>query len=79
MKFPSKLYTYEESSISKFPIILKLISAESYTIEDLYDLTKDQVGGITEFLHIMDCLYALGKIDINEEGEISYAAKRDKV
>ncbi len=77
MKFPNKLYSYEESVISKFPITLNLISTHTYTVSELFQIMGSQVSGITEFLNILDCLYAMGRIEMNEEGVLSYVVEGD--
>lgn len=77
MKFPNKLYSYEESTISKFPTTLKYVNTHPYSVSELYGLMEKHVDGISEFLNILDCLYAMGRIEINEEGVISYVAAGD--
>jgi hypothetical protein len=64
MKFPNKLYSYNESIISKFPIILNAIENDrDSTISDLYSSVSSKFQNSTEFLDALDCLYALGKIE----------------
>ncbi|MFC5532237.1 ABC-three component system middle component 7 [Cohnella yongneupensis] len=64
MKFPNKLYSYNESIISKFPIILNAIENHSdSTILDLYSSVSSKFQNTSEFLDALDCLYALGKIE----------------
>ncbi|WP_138187001.1 ABC-three component system middle component 7 [Paenibacillus alvei] len=64
MKFPNKLYTYNESIISKFPIILNAIENDrDFSISDLYSSVISKFRNTSEFLDALDCLYALGKIE----------------
>lgn len=64
MKFPNKLYTYNESIISKLPIIMNEIeNHENCSIYNLYSSVISRFQNITEFLDALDCLYALGKIE----------------
>ncbi|AWE06060.1 hypothetical protein DCE79_00930 [Lysinibacillus sp. 2017] len=64
MKLPNKLFSYKESTISKFPIILnELVEKEYITIYQLYLNVSSKFDGITEFLESIECLYVLGKID----------------
>lgn len=75
MKLPNKLFTYQESIISKFPLILNQISDNEYvTIYHLYKNMQEKFNDISEILETLDCLYALGKIDYDFElGRIKYA------
>lgn len=69
MLFPNKLFTYSESVISKFPIILDELS-EPLQVIDLYKRVADRLTGVSEYLDALDCLYALRKIEFDEEGEV---------
>lgn len=67
MVLPGKNAVYKDSVISKFPIILTILSEEKFCkIVDLQNRTKNQFYSVSEFVQTMDCLYALGKIEINE-------------
>ncbi len=67
MKFPSKVTTYKESTISFFPVILTYLEKGDMMPSDLYKKMKNKVSGIQEFLEILDSLYALNKIELVEE------------
>ncbi len=67
MLFPNKLFTYSESVISKFPIILSELQQESISAVDLYKHVADRLSGVSEYLDALDCLYALRKIEFDEE------------
>lgn len=66
MKFPNKVLNYNESVISKFPLVLSLLEQKNYTVFSLYEKIKLQVNGVDEYLEILDCLYAMNKIKLNE-------------
>lgn len=66
MKFPNKVINYNESIISKFPIILSQLQIKDYSISSLYEKIKNKVENINEFLEILDCLFALNKIKLDE-------------
>ena len=72
MKLPNKVLNYKESIISKFPIILSLLECKKYSILTLYSKVKNQVDGINEFLEILDSLYALNKIQLDESSRRLY-------
>lgn len=68
MKLPNKLFTFRESIISKFPIILKTLEKENHlTIYELYISEINKFEDISEFLEAIECLYALGKIEYSYE------------
>ena len=72
MKLPNKITSYSESSISKFPLILKTLREEDKSPIELYEKAKKERMSISEFMEVIDALYALGKIDLNGEGKIYY-------
>ena len=51
MKLPSKVTSYKESTISKFPIILKLLKEKDYTVSSLYTKIKNKISIKKEFIH----------------------------
>lgn len=69
MLFPDKLFTYSESVLSKFPLVLDIVKKRPIKVKELYVVVNREVSGTAEFLDVLDCLYALGKVeyDANEE------------
>jgi hypothetical protein len=68
MKLPNKLYNYQESTISKFPIILNALDKGRHlTISDLYVSVLNKFQDTSEFLDALECLYVLGKIEYSFE------------
>ena len=74
MRLPNKLFTYRESVISKFPIIVKLLKEKSTGVLELYrDCQKKNIfSGTIEFMQVLDCLYVLGCVDYNEKEKVLY-------
>ena len=66
MKLPNKVITYKESTISKFPAILSCLKEQDMSLALLYKKIKSKVDDIGEYIDILDCLYALGKIELVE-------------
>ena len=66
MKLPNKVLNYNESVISKFPLVLSLLEQRSYTVFSLYEKIKLQLEGVDEYLEILDCLFAMNKIKLDE-------------
>ena len=67
MKFPSKVTPYKESIIAKFPMVLEKLEKKDMAPGELYKSVKNKVTDIKEFMDIMDCLYALNKIELDGE------------
>lgn len=67
MKFPSKVTPYKESIIAKFPMVLEKVEKKEMSPGELYKSVKSKVTDIREFMDIMDCLYALNKIELDGE------------
>lgn len=70
MQLPNKLFSYNESIISKFPIVLRALEKEPHTVGALYVKMQKQVSNINEFIEILDALFALNKIFYDEEREV---------
>ena len=68
MKVPSKVTPYKESTIDKFPIVLSLLEKGDMTPKELYaKVMKSKIKDIREFVEVLDCLYAMNKIEMREE------------
>ncbi len=71
MRFPSKVTTYKNSSVALFPVILAHLQKEPMAPSKLYQKIKGRVAGLDEYMEILDCLYALKKIEL-EGGKLRY-------
>lgn len=70
MQLPNKLYSYKNSTLALIPIVLNKIKNGPVPVKDLYDQVKQSLKDPTDFMSVMDCLYALRAADINEDGEV---------
>lgn len=70
MQLPNKLYSYKKSALAQVPIVLAAIKNEPVPVVDLYKQIRPLLDDATDFMSVMDCLYALGATDINDEGEV---------
>lgn len=70
MLFPNKLFTFSESIISKFPAVLEKLENRDYKVTELYLELNAKMSGISEYLDVLDCLYALGVIEYDREKEV---------
>jgi len=77
MLLPNKLFSYNESIISKFPSILQILKKAPCSVSELYKRVQGNVTGVNEYMEILDCLYALNKIDYDEETEVLRYVERN--
>ena len=70
MQLPSKLFSFEESTLSKFAPLLKALQTRQYSILELYSISEELFSGVNDFINTLDCLYALKKIDFKEDEEV---------
>ena len=62
MLLPNKVVGYKESILSKFPIVLSQLKNRAMTPNKLYTKVKNKLEDVREYIEVLDCLYALGKI-----------------
>ena len=65
MLFPSKVISYNESILPKLPLVLHYLENGPKKISDIYRYTKGKVTDLSDLFEVLDCLYALGMIDLN--------------
>lgn len=67
MLLPNKLFSYNESTLCKFPIVLKELKRKPLGVHELYKKVIRDLSGVNEYIDVLDCLYALNKIEYDEE------------
>lgn len=72
MKLPNKAISYKKSVLPLFPIILDTLHNSYYSPRELYQKLIKKIDNITQFTDAVTCLYALGKIDMTENGVLYY-------
>lgn len=70
MIFPNKLRTYEESILSKLPIVLNIILEGNRDILEIYKLCENHFNEVQEYIYVLDILYILNKIKYVKGGKI---------
>lgn len=70
MQLPNKLYSYENSTLSLITIVLDEIKSGPVSVKILYERVKPSLKDATDFISVMDSLYALRTADLNDEGEV---------
>lgn len=79
MRLPNKVTTYTNSIIALFPIILESLGERDMTPKELFELVSLGKGNMGDFLSALDCLFALGEIEIIEEGRVLHYVKTDSL
>lgn len=67
MRLPSKVTSFKESSLSKFPVLLDKLNKNDLSPYELYEETKKYFENIEDFIDALDYLYALNKISFDKE------------
>ena len=70
MQLPNKLYSYKASTLDLVPKVLTELKSGPIEVKDLFLVMRPSLSDATDFLSVMDCLYALRAVEINEEGEV---------
>lgn len=66
MKFPNKLFEYNETVIYDCVKILSELEVDTSVLE-LYKLCKGKCNGSQEFVDALAVLYAMGKLDYDSD------------
>jgi hypothetical protein len=66
MRLPNKITPYSESVLPALAKLLDTLEGASLTPSELYSSCKHI--DMSEFVEAMDCLFALGKIDFEDDG-----------
>ena len=64
MKFPNKVIPYKKSVLSKFPLVLKELETQDYSVLLLYRKLEKKFNGLPEYIDTLDCLFYLGTIEL---------------
>lgn len=67
MLFPNKLFSYNESILPKLPVVLKELKKQPLGVRELYKKVVRSLDGVNEYIDVLDCLYALHRIEYDEE------------
>ena len=70
MQLPNKLYSYKNSTLALIPVVLNELKQGPMPAGELYLAVKPALAEATDFLSVMDCLYALRAVDITDGGEV---------
>ena len=65
MRLPSKSTPYEKSVLALFPKILHVLREQETDVSKLF--TAAGIDNYSDYMSALDCLYALGKIELDPE------------
>jgi hypothetical protein len=51
-------------------MVLRKLSSKPMGVEELYQKVIKKLSGVNKFIDILDCLYALHKIEYDDEKEV---------
>lgn len=74
MTIPNKIIPYEESVLYYIPKVLVVMEKQIVISPmELYKKVRKDIPNLAFYIEILDCLFALGKINLNEErGLLTY-------
>lgn len=70
MRLPNKVIPYTNSVIALFPDILEALAQQDMSPKELLELISNRKKDMADFLSALNCLFALGKIELIEEGRV---------
>lgn len=70
MQLPNKLYSFQESTLYLMPKVMRELNEDPVSVRELYKRMSVHLAEPTDFLSVMDALYALGAVDINDDEEV---------
>ena len=72
MRLPNKVTSYQESVLSKLIVLLDVLCTKDTSLIGLYSDTKECFSDIFEFIDAVDVLFALNKLEYNEDLGVLY-------
>jgi len=70
MKFPSKVTPYKNSTLALLPCLLDEVKAGDISPTTLLKKVREEVGSVSDFLDALDCLFALKRVELNEQSGV---------
>lgn len=74
MKLPNKINAYRETTVYEMVTVLDILK-KPLSLLAVYSKTK-ALFGLDGLLEALTCLYAIGKVELNEQGEIKRCSKK---
>lgn len=77
MILPNKLFSYNQSILPKVVLVAKTLKKGDQGVRELFENLQDQFNGVDEFLDVMDCLYAIGRVELDPDGRVLKYVERN--
>lgn len=77
MILPSKLFSYNQSILPKAVLIAKTLKEGDQGVRELFEKLQDQFNGADEFMDAMDCLYAIGRVELDPNRRVLRYVERN--
>lgn len=76
MIFPNKLYNFDETTLSKLTLILRLLDKSEMSVTEIFRKLKNKFKNIEEFILAVEILYLLDMIYYDSDwGVLRYVKK----
>lgn len=79
MRMPSRVTPYKNSTLARFPMILRELEKWDMHPSMLYGMVRGRGLGIDEFMEALDCLFLLGAIEYIPEKEVLHYVKGNRL
>ena len=79
MRLPNKVTSYANSVIALFPDILDALTEQDMSPKELFEQTALGKKDMGDYLSALDCLFALGKIELIDDGRVLRYVDRDSL
>lgn len=79
MRFPGKDTPYTESVLALFPLILERLQEQDITVQEAYQMAVEHKWDLANFFSALDCLYAMGRLTLDEEGMVLRYVETNKM
>lgn len=79
LRFPGKDTPYANSVIALFPAILERLQEQETTVQQAYQLAVEQKWDLANFFSALDCLFAMGRITLDEERTVLHYVETDQM
>ncbi|GEB32817.1 ABC-three component system middle component 7 [Brevibacillus parabrevis] len=77
MILPNKLIPFKDSILAKMVYILNVLVVNDESVEILFEKTKQYLEDINQFILVLDVLFALEKIEFDQELKVIRYVKAD--
>jgi hypothetical protein len=76
MRMPSRVTPYKKSTLAEFPTVLKELRVIDMSPIELYKKVEKKIP-IADFVEVLDCLYILGRVELDEKKEVLHYVERN--